>query len=176
MKKPATNHPAVRRPPAPASKLDARMAHQQRGSEQPMGGRGGYDVDDEVFFSGKSGPMSGRVICLGQHGCTVCDSTGERHQVLWESMLGLKGRKTFPARVVDRGSSGSIMEREDGSRFYVSGDIPVAEDPDDLEFDEVMHKADTVARLGERIALLGAPSLRADVLGGMPLLWGADVP
>lgn len=176
MKNPATIHPAVQRPQAPASKLDARVARQQRGPEQPMGGRGSYDVDDEVFFTGRSGPMSGRVVCHGQHGCTVDDATGARHQVRWDSVLGLRGRKTFPARVVDRGSSGAIMEREDGSRFYVGGDVPVAEDPDDLALDEVMQKADAVARLGERIALLGVASPRADMSDGMPVLWSADVP
>ncbi len=169
MKKPATQHPAA------SGKIGARMARMPSVSQPSPGGRGSYDVHDEVFFHSASGPRSGRVVAHGQHGCTVDEPGGSRHQVTWDAVLGLKGRKTFPARVVDHGAGGAILEREDGSRFFAAGDVPVAADPDDLSCDEVLQKADEIARLGERISLLAAAPLSAIPPPGMLLLWGCDV-
>lgn len=169
--KPASQHPAVTGNRALAS----RMAKNPADPKPSRGGRGDYDLDDEVFFRGADGPRSGRVVSHGQHGCTVDEPCGKRHHVLWESVLGLKGRKTYPAKVVDRGSAGSILERADGSRFYVAGEVPLAEEPDDLSADEVLQKADELARLGERIALLAVAPARS-IPAGLPLLWGLHVP
>lgn len=171
--KPASKHPAV----TGGGKIGARLS--RMGSQPPMGqtgGRGSYDVDDEVFFTRPAGgPHSGRVVAHGQHGCTVDDAGGQRHQVAWDCVLGLKGRKTFPARVVERGLSGAILEREDGSRFYVNGDVPVAEEPDALTLDEsgedeLLQKAARLARLWRRIEQ--TPRLPAK---GVPLLWSGRV-
>jgi hypothetical protein len=83
--KPASKHPAVT-----GGKIGARMARLGGEPNKPTtpGGRGGYDVDDEVFFTHASGgPGSGRVVCHGQHGCTVDDAGGARHQVTWDRVL-----------------------------------------------------------------------------------------
>lgn len=111
--KPASKHPAVI-----GDRLSSRLS-KPHGPNKPAkpGGRGGYDVDDEVFFTCQSGgPSSGRVISHGQHGCTVDDAVGGRHQVTWDRVLGLKGRKTFPARVVGRRHQ-TKKESDSSSRF-----------------------------------------------------------
>lgn len=58
--------------PAVTGKIGARMSAKQppHGSNTPgsPGGRGGYDVDDKVFFTHQSGgPSSGHVACKGAH-------------------------------------------------------------------------------------------------------------
>jgi len=183
--KPASKHPAVTgggKISARLSQLGGNAASKKPKPTPAMGGRGGYDVDDEVFFTHASGgPRSGRVVSHGAHGCTVDEPCGKRHQVTWDRVLGLKGRKTWPARVVERGLSGSILEREDGTRFFTSGDVPVAEEPDALTLDaggqdELLQKADGIARLGERIDLLAIAPAPALPAGLLPLLWVRHVP
>ena len=170
--KPASQHPAVS---GATGALAARTRQVQGGSgdalarRTPAAGKraaaaqpgGSYDVDDEVFFRHAEGPRSGRVVARGRHGCTVDEPCGRRHQIAWDGFLGLKGRQTYPARVVDRGAGGAIMEREDGRRFFVAGDVPAAEEPDALSWDESgtpapLEKADPVALLGHAIAGFGA--------------------
>ena len=90
----------------------------------------GYGVDDHVFFHHeKLGPKSGRVICHGLDGCTVEDEAKGRHQVHWHRVLGLKSRPSYPATIVDRGTGGAILERQDGRRMFVAGELPIAEMP-----------------------------------------------
>lgn len=56
--KSASKHPAV------TGKIGARMSANPANKPTTPGGRGGYDVDDEVFFTHQSdGPSSGRVVC-----------------------------------------------------------------------------------------------------------------
>lgn len=60
--KPASKHPAV------TGKIGARMSANPANKPTTPGGRGGYDVDDEVSFTHQSGgPSSGRVVCHGVH-------------------------------------------------------------------------------------------------------------
>ncbi len=86
--KPASKHPAVTGNRA----LTSRMAKNPADKKPSPGGRGSYDLDDEVFFQGADGPRSGRVVSHGQHGCTVDEPCGKRHQVLWDGVLGLNPR------------------------------------------------------------------------------------
>lgn len=168
MKLPASRHPAIA-----GDKILARMSRMGISGRHPFASS--YEVGDDVFFTHQNGPQSGRVIASGRHGCTVCDSSGGQHRVKWADMLGLKGRKTFAARVVDRGTGGAIMEREDGSRFYVSGAIPDWQEadilsPDDPFEQEMLTKADAIARIQERIDLVRRMARRPRV-SGLHLLW-----
>lgn len=166
------------------SKIDARM--KRIGGQDQKPGRAsmpGYDLDDEVFFRGDKGPLSGRLVSRGKHGCTVDEPCGKRHQVQWDGLLGLKTRKTYPARVIERGSGGAILERQDGARFFVAGGVPGPDEPEDvLSYDESgfvngaqLQKSDTLARLEECLALLAVPPAPRRLPAGLPLLWGGDV-
>lgn len=157
-----------------ASPIDARL--QRRGDAEQPGS--GYSEGDEVYFRGDKGPLSGRVLARGKDGCTVACADKKRHKVLWGSVLGLRSRRSYSGRVVDRGAAGSIIERDDGTRVFVAGDLPVPDEPAALAFDDDgrrlsaddVRKADAIARLRERIDLLAAAPARRP-RAGVPLLW-----
>src|SRR3546814_11539678 len=71
----------------------------------------GQDVypGDEVFFDHRAGPLSGRVLAYGRHGCTV-DVAGKRHKVEWGRVLGHKKRAKLDVRVLDHGEDGMVVE------------------------------------------------------------------
>lgn len=87
-------------------------------------------MGDHVFFhrEGK-GPHAGCVASHGVHGCLVDDHLGERHSVPWGRVLGLKTKAVLPAKVVDRGVGGSILEHPDGRRVFVAGELPIPDEP-----------------------------------------------
>lgn len=87
-------------------------------------------VGDHVFFhKDGAGPDAGRVVAHGVHGCTV-DGGGEaRHKVKWGRVLGLKQKAVLPAKVVDRGVGGAILEHPGGRRVFVAGDLPIPDEP-----------------------------------------------
>ena len=93
---------------------------------------------DEVYFRHeKHGPLSGRVLSVGQHGVTVAHETGDdgMHRVLWDDVLGHKKRRTRKLKLLERGEDGGIAVDEDGNRVFVGGELPgsdtVDEDDDD---------------------------------------------
>ncbi len=181
---PASKHPAVTGADDPLLLRSRRRARSGADGHAKANAAGAflpgrsYDIDDEVFFRHGDGPRSGSVVARGKHGCTIEESCGQRHQVAWDRFLGLKGRKSYAARVVDRGAGGAIMERADGRRFFVSGSVPVAEEADALSWDESgtplpLQKADPLALLGHAIAGLASRSTGAWPLatGARPLLF-----
>lgn len=87
---------------------------------------GVVNKDDHIYFSHKSGPKSGRVLCHGKHGAVVRCDENKRHKVRWEQVLGHKERVEHKLKMVDRGEDGAIVEHEDGRRAFVAGEIPKA--------------------------------------------------
>lgn len=73
---------------------------------------------DEIFFHKGGQPVAGKVICAGQHGCTV-DHGGQRHKVRWEHVAGHKKRGLNNYKVVDHGEDGLIVADSTGRRQYV---------------------------------------------------------
>lgn len=102
----------------------------------PSGRLPGYDVGDEVFFQHESGPNYGRIVSHGEHGCHVDTDGGDRHKVLWGSILGHKERANRKYKVIARGEVGGIIEDENGKRQFVR-DLPEpeAEKPDESDED-----------------------------------------
>lgn len=84
---------------------------------------------DEVYFRHASGPMVGRVLARGEHGCTI-EADGKRHKVKWDSYLGHKVRVRQEVKVVDQGDDGMLVEDRSGRRRFIrdSMDQP-AEEP-----------------------------------------------
>src|SRR3546814_7689940 len=80
----------------------------------------GQDVypGDEVFFDHRAGPLSGRVLAYGRHGCTV-DVAGKRHKVEWGRVLGHKKRAKLDVRVLDHGEDGMVVEDASGRRRFI---------------------------------------------------------
>lgn len=73
---------------------------------------------DEVFFTKGGGPVSGKVLCSGKHGCTV-EHGGERHKVRHEHILGFKKRAVQRYRVLEQGVDGLVVADATGKRRYV---------------------------------------------------------
>ena len=136
----------------------------------------GYGVDDHVFFHHeKLGPKSGRVICHGLDGCTVEDEAKGRHQVHWHRVLGLKSRSSYPATVVDRGTGGAILQRQDGRRMFVAGELPIAEMPSNTPLSGLhdrarMAKALQFSKLDAMVGIIKARPALAAPDRAMPLM------
>ena len=73
---------------------------------------------DEVFFHRRGTPVSGKVLCAGQHGCTV-EHGGKQHKVKWEHINGHKKRAVQRYKVVEKGEDGLIVEDDGGQRRFV---------------------------------------------------------
>jgi len=73
---------------------------------------------DEVYFHKAGLPVSGKVVCAGQHGCTV-EHGGEHHKVKWEHVAGHKKRTMQRYRVLEEGADGIIVADNAGNRRYV---------------------------------------------------------
>lgn len=87
---------------------------------------------DEVYFRhAEHGPMSGKVLAAGAHGCTVKCPKGQNHKVRWSDLHGHKQRAERHAKIIEQGEDGSICETEDGKRFYLAGDMPKDEPEQD---------------------------------------------
>jgi predicted ABC-type ATPase len=82
------------------------------------------EIGDEVYFRHPRGPLAGRVVSRGQHGCHV-DVKNRRHKVLYENMLGNKVRLRPEYTVVDQGEDGMIAQEPSGRRRYIQDpDVP----------------------------------------------------
>lgn len=73
---------------------------------------------DEVFFHKGGGPVSGKVLCVGKHGCTV-EHGGQQHKVRHEHIVGHKKRAVQRYHVVEHGEDGLIVADSTGRRRYV---------------------------------------------------------
>lgn len=73
---------------------------------------------DEVFFHKAGTPVSGKVVCVGQHGCTV-EHEGKHHKVKWEHLAGHKKRAQQRYRVLEQGEDGMIVADQTGRRRFV---------------------------------------------------------
>lgn len=73
---------------------------------------------DEVYFHKAGSPASGKVLCTGQHGCTV-EHDGKPHKVRWEHLLGHKKRAVQRFHVEEHGEDGMIVRDSTGKRHYV---------------------------------------------------------
>ena len=89
------------------------------------------DGDVVYFRHAEHGPLSGRVVCCGEHGVTIEHETGEdgHHKVLWSDVLGHKERRVRKLTLLERGEDGGIATDEDGNRVFVEGELPEDEDP-----------------------------------------------
>ena len=74
---------------------------------------------DEVYFHHKGVPKSGRVVCIGKHGCTV-EHEGAQHKLKWEHLAGHKKRAPQRYKVVEEGEDGVIVQDDSGRRRLVS--------------------------------------------------------
>lgn len=74
---------------------------------------------DEVYVNHASGPMTGRVLSHGEHGCWV-ESGGKRHKVPWQHLLGHKRRARQEYSVVDEGEDGMLVQDRNGRRQYLA--------------------------------------------------------
>lgn len=73
---------------------------------------------DEVFFHKGGQPVSGKVVCVGRHGCTV-EHEGKQHKVRHEHIVGHKKRAPQRYRVLEHGEDGLIVADSTGARRYV---------------------------------------------------------
>jgi hypothetical protein len=73
---------------------------------------------DEVYFHKAGTPVSGKVVAVGQHGCTV-EHGGGHHRVKWEHIAGHKKRAVQRYRVLEEGADGMIVADNTGNRRFV---------------------------------------------------------
>lgn len=95
-------------------------------NQNPFAKPGVYRGDD-VYFDCPSGPISGRVLASGKHGCTIECGKGRRHRVKWGKILGHKKRSEVSYNVVEEGEDGMIVTDSSGRRRFIN--IPAAEHP-----------------------------------------------
>lgn len=88
------------------------------------------DGDVVYFRHAKHGPLSGRVVAVGAHGCTIEHETGENghHKVRWADVLGYKERRVRKLSLVERGEDGGIALDEQGNRVFLHGELPEDQD------------------------------------------------
>lgn len=86
--------------------------------------------DDEVYFHHKGVPKSGKVLCVGAHGCTV-KSGDEHHKLKWEHIKGHKKRSPQNYKILESGEDGIIVENQHGRRKLLS--IPPEAKSEQLE-------------------------------------------
>lgn len=89
---------------------------------------------DEIFFHKAGQPVSGKVLCTGQHGCTV-EHDGKPHRIKWEHVAGHKKRAVQRYKVLEQGHDGMIVEDGTGKRRYVG--IPAEARQEQLALDKV---------------------------------------
>jgi hypothetical protein len=97
-------------------------------SVEPIEGRRAHPGDSVYFTHAEHGPMSGKVLASGVHGCTVKCDKGQHHKVRWGELHGYKQRMERKASIIDQGEDGSICETEDGKRFYLHGNVEQNDD------------------------------------------------
>lgn len=89
---------------------------------------------DEIYFShDEHGPLTGRVVAVGRHGCQVAhELAGDAKYmpVTWDRIHGHKARAQRKFMIVDQGEDGAIVEDESGKRAFVLGDMPEDDDTD----------------------------------------------
>ncbi len=76
-------------------------------------------IGDEVYINHASGPLTGRVLAHGEHGCTV-ESGGKQHRVPWQHLLGHKRRARQEYHVEDEGEDGMIVRDRHGRRQFLA--------------------------------------------------------
>ncbi len=89
----------------------------------PTDGPRAHPGDSVYFNHAQHGPMSGKVLASGAHGCTVKCDQGKHHKVRWGELHGHKQRVERKASIIDQGEDGSICETEDGKRFFLQGSL-----------------------------------------------------
>jgi hypothetical protein len=75
---------------------------------------------DSLYYHGPGGVGHAPVLCAGKHGVTL-DIDGQPTAVRWQHVLGHRERVSYPARIVDAGEDGAIVEEDDGTRAYIEG-------------------------------------------------------
>lgn len=95
---------------------------------QPQGEQRSAYVGDEVYFHKAGGPVSGKVVATGRHGCTV-EHGGAHHKLKWEHVAGHKKRAQLRYNVVDHGEDGIIVEDGAGQRRYLAMPNEAKDDP-----------------------------------------------
>lgn len=98
---------------------------------------------DEVFFHHKGRPKVGKVLCVGQHGCTV-DHEGEQHRLKWEHIAGHKKRVQQQYKVMHEGEDGLIVQNQHGHQRLLS--IPPEARADQLQLDKPAKPGKTLAK------------------------------
>ena len=96
--------------------------------------------DDEVYFHKGGQPVSGKVLSIGRHGCTV-EHEGKQHKLKWAHLAGHKKRAQQNYKVIEEGEDGLIVEDASGGRRLVS--IPPEARQERLVLDEPKKKKES---------------------------------
>lgn len=90
----------------------------------------GIEVGDELYFQHPhQGPVSGTVLCHGAHGVTLKCARGQRHQVRWDRLLGVKQRLNPTFTIVDQGEDGLVLADDRGQRRFLRWPANATPDP-----------------------------------------------
>lgn len=98
--------------------------------EKPSFAKPGVYRGDEVYFDCASGPVAGRVLAHGRHGCTIECGKGKRHRVKWDKVLGHKKRSELRYDIVEEGEDGMIVADASGRRRFIG--VPAPDAPERL--------------------------------------------
>lgn len=106
--------------------------------------------DDHIYFSTDKGAHHGRVIAIGNDGCTCEDEEQKQHQVVWDKVLGHRKRAEKKLVIVDKGEDGFIAKDESGKLVYVRGNVGDEEHPEETKppvEETKLQKAQIIAEL-----------------------------
>ena len=83
------------------------------------------DQGDVVYVNHpQHGPMALEVAAVGRDGFTGRDGDRTLHRIPHDRYLGHRTRMLHKYKVVDQGADGAILQRSDGKRRYLQGEIP----------------------------------------------------
>lgn len=89
----------------------------------------GMEAGDTVYVRHPTiGVSTVKVRAVGKHGFQADGEDGQRHKLHHESYLGHKARALHTYELVDEGADGVVVERGDGVRRFLRGELPKAAD------------------------------------------------
>lgn len=99
------------------------VERQKPKEQKPDPARRSVRPGDSLYYHGPGGIGHARVVCHGAHGVTL-DIGGKHTPVRWQHVLGHRERMSYPARIVDHGEDGAVVEEDDGTQTFIEGLAP----------------------------------------------------
>lgn len=110
----------------------------------------GMEAGDTVYVRHPViGVSTVKVRAVGKHGFQADGEDGQRHKLHHDSYLGHKARALHTYELVDQGADGVVVERGDGVRRFLRGELPNGDDEAEGQSGDAKEKDPLLAGLDE---------------------------